>query len=213
MRVARRRVWGLCLWLLACAGGMRTAASAEPLDDARALYRQRRYAEARVLLEPLAAAEPANPPACYFLGMTLLRAGGPSSLDSARTWLGRAVRLAPKNGTYLSDYAGVCLLMADRDNSFSLAIEGSHAMERAVALDPGDLDARDGLMRFYAKAPWPLGDPEKALLQAAEIAKRDPKRGASAYLAIAAVFEKAGRRQLALSATKAAQDLASGPAH
>ncbi len=36
----------------------------------------------------------------------------------------------------------------------------------------------------------------------------DPRRGAAAYLAIAAIFEKDGRKQEALSAAQAAQALA-----
>jgi tetratricopeptide (TPR) repeat protein len=67
-------------------------------------------------------------------------------------------------------------------------------------------------LRFYAKAPWPLGDADKALAQAAEIARRDPKRGLAAYQALTALFEKAGDKQEALSAAQAAQKLAPAPA-
>jgi hypothetical protein len=44
-------------------------------------------------------------------------------------------------------------MMADRDSSFSLAMEGRDAMARAIAENPADLGACEGLMRFYAKAP------------------------------------------------------------
>ena len=63
-----------------------------------------------------------------------------------------------------------------------------------------------------AKAPWPIGDSGKAMEQAAEIAKRDAKRGAAAYRDIAGIFEKAGRADLALSAEREAQRLAPGKA-
>jgi hypothetical protein len=63
-------------------------------------------------------------------------------------------------------------------------------------------------MRFYAQAPWPLGSAAKARSLADHIAKLDPKRGTSAYLTIAAIFAKDGRKQDARSATQAAQSLA-----
>ncbi len=194
------------LALLVCTG----TALAGPLDDARALYGRGRYPEARDLLQAVTSAEPSNAVAAYFLGMSLFRIPGPASLDGAHTWLGRAVKLDPGNAHYLAQYAGVCLLLADRDHSFLLALEGRDDMERVIQANPADLEAREGLMRFYAKAPWPLGDAGKALAQAAEIAHRDPARGRTAYLALASGFEKGGQHADALSATRAAQSLAQG---
>lgn len=198
---------GCRLPLLAAVIGLIPAAGASPAGDAAALYRQKKYAEARAILEPLAASEPANAEALYYLGMVFSRQGGPAGLDSARLWLGKAVKLAPANMSYLADYAGVCLMMADRDSSFSLALEGRDAMARAVEGDPANIGACDGLMQFYAKAPWPLGNGSRALELAAHIAKLNPRRGVAAYLAIAAIFDKAGRAQDALLATQAARDL------
>jgi tetratricopeptide (TPR) repeat protein len=189
------------------------SAGAAPVDDAAALFRQKKYPEARAILEPIASAEPANAAASYWLGMVLLRQGGPTGLDSARLWLGRALKLDPDNETYQADYAGVCLLMADRDNSFSLALEGRDGMVRAIAAKPSDIAACEGLMRFYAKAPWPLGNAIRARSLADHIAKLDPRRGAAAYLAIAAIFEKDGRKQESLSAAQAAQALAQDHPH
>jgi tetratricopeptide (TPR) repeat protein len=209
MRAGRTPALVLGLPLLAAAlGALAPALGASPIGDAVALYGQKRYAEAKAILEPLAAAEPSNAAASYYLGMAFLRLGGPSSLDSSRLWLGRALKLSPDNEGYLADYAGVCMMMADRDNSFSLAMEGRDAMSRAVAANPADLGACEGLMRFYAKAPWPLGNPERALALAAQIAKADPKRGLAAYRSIQATFERNGRADDAQSASLAAQSLA-----
>jgi tetratricopeptide (TPR) repeat protein len=171
-------------------------------------FNMKRYAEARALLEPLAQVEPANPEAAYFLGMAFLRAGGPGGLDSAKVWLGKAVKLSPENAGYLAEYAGVCLRMADRDNSFSLALEGRDAMTRAIEANPGDLEARDGLMQFYAKAPWPLGSVTKAFEMAAEIARRDANAGIASYRTMAAILDSLGNKQEARSALQAAQSLA-----
>jgi tetratricopeptide (TPR) repeat protein len=188
--------------------GFSAAVDAAPVDDAAALYRQKRFSEAKAILEPVAAAEPSNARADYLLGMSDLRLGGPAALDQARSLLARALRLAPGNENYLAEYSGVCLLLADRDNSFSLAMEGRDGMTRAFAANPADLEAAEGLMRFYAKAPWPLEDPDKALALAAQIARADPRRGLSAYRSLQATFERKGRAEKAISASKAAQSLA-----
>jgi Flp pilus assembly protein TadD len=205
--MAGLRARWVILALLACPA---PAAWAAPIDDGRALFRQKKYAEAAAVLGPLAAAEPSNADAAYFLGMSYLRRGGPGSLDSARLWLGRATVLAPNNAGYLGDYAGATLLMAERDNSLQLAMEGRNAMRRAIDADPTNIEACEGLMRFYAEAPFPLGSSTRALALAARIAKLDPKRGAAAYLSIAAQFEKDGRKREALAASQAAQSLAPG---
>ena len=207
MTVSRARAPGLCFGLLAGIIACTVARSA-PLDEGRALFRQKRYAEARAVLEPAVAADPANAAASYFLGMAILRAGGPGALDASKVLLGKSAKLEPANAGYLADYAGVCLLLADRNDSLGLALEGSRDMARAIEMNPDDMEARDGLMQFYAKAPWPLGNSVKALSLAAEIAKRDPKRGLAAYQAIAALFERRGLHEAALAAGRAAQSLA-----
>ncbi len=204
MRVAGIAALGLCLPFLAAELG------ASPVGDAAALFGQKRYAEAKAALEPVVASEPSNAEASYYLGMSLLRLGGPTSLDASRPWLAKANKLEPDNEGYLADYAGVCLLLADRDSSFSLALEGRDAMTRAIAANPSDLAACEGLMRFYAKAPWPLGNADRALALAAQIARADPKRGAAAYRAIQGTFERGGRAAEAQAAAKAAQSLAPG---
>jgi tetratricopeptide (TPR) repeat protein len=183
---------------------------ATPLADAVSLFKKKRYAEAKALLEPLASAQPPNPSACYYLALTVQEIGGPKALDSALVLLGTATRLDPENEVYLAEYGGVCLLLAGRDSSFSMALEGRNAMSRAIEQDPADLDAREGLMTFYAQAPWPLGDADKAFEQARAIGARDPRRGAAAYRTIAAIFQKDGRTERAESAGKEAQNLARG---
>jgi predicted Zn-dependent protease len=203
---------GLCL-LAGISLGLTPALAAASLADAEALYNAKHYAEARAILEPLVAAEPSNAAASFFLGMTCLRAGGPTALDSARLWLGKAIKLAPDDESYLAEYSGVCLLMADRDSSFSLALEGRDGMVRAIDENPGDIEAMEGLMRFYAKAPWPLGDSTKALGLAGDIAAKDPKKGADAYKALAATFTSGGHAPEAAAAARAAQSLAAAHPH
>jgi Tfp pilus assembly protein PilF len=54
--------------------------------------------------------------------------------------------------------------------------------ERAVRIDPNNLDARLALVEYYSMAPRYLGGSlQKAQQQAEEIRKRDPKAGQSAF--------------------------------
>ena len=214
MRRAKNSLPLVVLCLLGAASvGICPWAGATPLADAKALYNAKKYPEARLILEPLAAAEPNNSSAAFYLGMTLYRQGGAASLDSAKLWLGKAVKLAPDDSGFLAEYAGVCLLMADRDSSFSLALEGRDGMTRAIAENPDDFEAREGLMRFYAKAPWPLGDTPRAFQMAAYIAAKDPRRGADDYRSLADTLRKAGHADDANSASKLAQSLAPAQPH
>jgi cytochrome c-type biogenesis protein CcmH/NrfG len=142
--------------------------------------------------EPPVAADPANAAACYHLGMAIRHRGDGRSLDDAVVWLGKAVALAPDDETYLADYGGTCLELADKNRSFDFAIRGRDAMEKAIRLNPGDLDAREGLMRFYAQAPWPLGSDSLARIQAGEIGRRNPVRGLRAWIRLGRIHERAG---------------------
>jgi tetratricopeptide (TPR) repeat protein len=179
------------LLLLALAG---PASADSGLEAAVRLYDARQYPEAQADLERLTAARPGDAAAAYYLGMTLRHRGDPRALDDAVAWLEKAVALAPANSTYLGDYGGTCLELADRHHSFSFATRGRNAMEKAVALDPGNLEARQGLMQFYARAPWPLGSVTRARTQADEILRRDPLRGRRAFLGLGRALEKAGNR-------------------
>ncbi len=183
--------------LLALAGALR----ADPaLDRAVALYTARQYPEAEAALQGIVGAAPQDAAACYYLGMALRHRGDSRARDDAVTWLAKAVALAPANATYLGDYGGTCLELADQHHSFSFATRGRNAMEKAIALDPNNLEARQGLMQFYARAPWPLGSAERARSQADEILRRDPARGLRTFLNLGRSLEKAGNRASARDA-------------
>ena len=160
------------------------AALAAPLDDAVALYRAKRYPEARAALATLTAAEPKNAAACYYYGMTLRLRGDSTALEDAAPWLAKAAELEPTNATYLADFGGTSLQLAGKTRSVSAATRGRDAMVRSLELNPDNLDAREGLLQFYAQAPWPIGSSSKAADQAAEIAKRDPVRGLLAQVTV-----------------------------
>lgn len=150
--------------------------AAEPLDDAVALYTAGKYAEAKLLLERIALGEPKNAKACYYLGMALRQQPGAAALNSALPWLQKASELEPTNADYLSDFGAALLQLAAARRSWTAAAHGRDAMEKALRLDPSDIDTRHGLFEFYLQAPWPLGSRAKAAAHLAEIAKLDRVR-------------------------------------
>ena len=168
------------------------------------LYLAQRYSEATKALMAVVAKEPSNATACYYLGMSLRHRGDAAARDAASPWLEKAVKLAPGNADFLADYAGNCLELAGEHRSFSFAIRGRDAMEKAIALNPGDLQARYGLMRFYAQAPWPLGSSGRAFDQADEIGRRDPARGLRALIWLGQYFAGKRERATAIRAYKGA---------
>lgn len=151
-------------------------AAATPLDDAIALYKEKRFPEARANLEKLTAAEQQNATACHYLGLTLLDGNDPALQENAIAWLGKAVQLDPDNVTYLFAYGEASLKFARKNRSLGAANRGRDALEKIVRLDPAHLDAREELYQFYQTAPWPIGSSVKASAHLEEIRKRDPDR-------------------------------------
>lgn len=91
-------------------------------------------------------------------------------------WLGRAY--------------GVQVLNASVLRQPSLARRTRASFERAVELDPDNLDARAGLMQYYLRAPGIVGGSvEKARQQVAEVRRRNPYRGGQ----LAATVERRGK--------------------
>ena len=80
-----------------------------------------------------------------------------------------------------------------------LAKKAKSALERAVELDPNNIEARFGLVDYYIIAPGFMGgSEEKALAQAAEIRKRDSLAGHRAMARIYARQKKpdAARKEM-----------------
>jgi tetratricopeptide (TPR) repeat protein len=151
--------------------------AASDFDAAMGHFKAKRFADAREAFRKIVAAEPANAAACHFLGRAITAARNDNAAyEEALAWLAKAVELQPRNAIYHGIYGGTSLQYARRTNSVSAATKGREAMEKAVALDPGYLDAREGLFQFYQRAPWPIGSSAKAAAHLEEIRKRDPDR-------------------------------------
>lgn len=164
------------LVLSATIAGAAVAATSADFETAKAHFHARRFAEARAGFEKIVAAEPKNAAAHHLLGRTIASRNNNASMEEALKWLGKAVELEPANVIYLGIFGGTSLQYARRSNSLGAATRGRDAMEKAVALDPGYLEAREGLIQFYQRAPWPLGSNAKAAAHLEEVRKRDPDR-------------------------------------
>jgi len=170
----------LIVLLIVAITGLRgaSASGTEPtgkeLQAAISLFNAKRYPEARPLLEKIVGADSKNAAAYHYLGRTIAARGDTAALEESLGWLAKAVELEPKNAIYLGIFGGTSLQVAARTNSLSAAKKGRDAMEKALAIDPDYVEAREGLFQFYERAPWPFGSGAKAKVQLEEIRKRNP---------------------------------------
>ena len=169
----------LRLLLLLPFGAAALWAGDNPAEQARTLYAAKRYPEARAVLEKLVAAEPNNAEAHYYLGDLAEKRG---DMDEAVKQYEQATTLAPKNVHYLLDLAGAYGASAQKASMlFKLgpAKKCGECLEKAVALEPDNLEARQARFSFYRAAPGFVGGGhDKAAAEAEEIRKRDPILGA-----------------------------------
>jgi tetratricopeptide (TPR) repeat protein len=171
---------------------------AAPLDAQRPelapavqLFDRGQFAEAKPLFVAAAQRDPRNAEAHYYLGRVAMHDG---ALADATRALERATALDATRSVYFEWLGNAYGLQARRANVLKqagLARKTIGAWDRAVALDPGNLDARANRMQYYLEAPGFLGGSEdKAVAEAAEIRRRDPYRGA---LATAVLHERKKR--------------------
>jgi tetratricopeptide (TPR) repeat protein len=140
------------------------------------------YEEAQRCLAAHVAKWPADAVALSYLGRTCFerRQAGP-----AIDWLQRAVARDPGRSDvhdWLGRAYGIAAERAALVRQLELAVKARREFERAVALDPANLDAVEDLIEFQAQAPPLLGGSlDKALMHAADLERRDPLRGRLAH--------------------------------
>lgn len=150
------------------------------------LYTQRKPQEAQKAFEALAAASPNDANIQFYLGRLALQRG---DQEKAVGYLEKAVALAPLDSRMqlrLGDAYGLTAQKAGLFSKMSWAGKCRTAYEKAVALDPNNIDARWSLMEYCRQAPGIAGGGnDKALAQAIEIKKLNLDRG---RIAVASVY-------------------------
>ncbi len=152
------------------------------------LFNQRKTGEAQRAFEALASAEAKHAETQFYLGRLALQR---DDYELAVSLFEKAVALSPNDSRFhhrLGDAYGRSAQKASLFSQMGLAKKCRTSYEKAVELDPKNIDARFGLLGFYQAAPGLVGGGiDKAHAQAAEIHKLDPRRGrqatASLYIA------------------------------
>ncbi len=181
----------LLLLLLLTAAIAQAAVSPEKIENVRRLLRDGKVAAAESAANALIAANPAEAEAYALLASVSVAKGDP---DAAIAAAEKAAELAPASGDYqrqLGDAYGFAAQKAGMLSKMGLAKKCGAAYEKAVALDPANLDARSSLLGYYQNAPSMMGGGmDKAHAQAAEIRKLDANRGRLAYATLYAADKK-----------------------
>jgi len=166
--------------------GAVAAGADTPLDPAIQLFQAGRYAEAHKTFAAYAAAHPKDVDGAYWTGRALL---GMRDADKAIDWLEKAAKLGPRRSDVflaLGRAYGRAAQEASLLRKPGLAKNARAAWDKAVALDPGNLEARGDLVQYHIMAPGFMGgDVDEARRQADEIGKRDAVQGAIARATIA----------------------------
>lgn len=172
------------------------ATTALGLDPAQAvrihdLVRHRQFPEAQAELEQIVAANPRDAEAQYRLGKVRLDRG---QLEDSVRALETATSLAPGNSDYyrvLGDAYGISAQRAGLFAKLGFARKCKAAYDKAVALDPKNINARWSVMEYCRQAPAIVGGGmDGAYTQAAEIRKLDARRGIAAYAMLYATEKK-----------------------
>jgi tetratricopeptide (TPR) repeat protein len=155
--------------------GATYALAASPLDQARELYQRTDYEAALRLLRPL----PQQDAATYHLtGMCYYMQGDPKK---AGDFFQKAVALRPGESDYHL-WLGRAFGRRAETSSFltapGYAARARDSFEKAVQLDPRNMDAISDLFEYYLDAPGFLGGGlDRASKLAARMAEVDPAEG------------------------------------
>jgi tetratricopeptide (TPR) repeat protein len=176
----------VCASLL-LAGSPLDAQVSRPIDRGIRHFESREFAEAKRVLLPLAEQNPRDARAAFYVGQVYRHEG---NADRAVEWLERAVRIEPGSAEYHLHLAGALGDKAQRSNVARQAIYArrirSH-LEEALRLDPQNLEARFGMVQFYAVAPGMVGgNKQRARQEAEQLRRHSPYRGA---LAMGFIYE------------------------
>jgi len=138
-----------------------------------------------------------GPGAAAFAAMT--RAWSAGDLDAALKAADKVLAAEPQNVTYLNAIGGLYCEQAGKANvltKMSWAGKCRGTWERALVIDPKNIDIRFNLIQYYAMAPGIAGGGMgKAKAQANAVAALDPVRGEVAWGNIARSEKQLGEAE------------------
>lgn len=138
-----------------------------------------------------------GPGAAAFAAMR--RAWAAGNLDAAIEQADKVLKAEPQNVVYLNAIGGLFCEKAQQANLFtkkSWAGKCHGTWEKALVIDPKNIDIRFNLIQYYAQAPAIVGGGiDKAKAQATEIAALDPVRGEIAWGNIARSEKQPGEAE------------------
>ena len=156
--------------------------------DGVRLFEAGKYKEAKTVFEPAFKANTRDAAAAFYLGRIALEE---RKNERAAEYFETATKLDPKSTTYylwLGRAYGREAQQANVLRQPGLAKRTKSAWERAIELDPDNLDARSDLIQYYVQAPGFLGgSTSKAIEQAEAIRERNALRG---FLELGALYER-----------------------
>jgi tetratricopeptide (TPR) repeat protein len=178
----------LTVALIALAAGVSVRLGAQCAPATQRLVTDRKFDEARAQVQALLKQNGSDDAAMDCMGRILL---DNDKSGEAVDWLEKAVKANDRSAQHhlwLGNALGTEAQKASKFRQPFLARRVKAEFERAVALDPNLVDARNGLVSFYSMAPGVMGgDMNKAKEQAAEIGKLNPMRG---HFAMANIYAR-----------------------
>jgi predicted Zn-dependent protease len=153
-------------------------AQSAAFDTGIAHYNARRWPEAHAFFAAATKAQPKSAEAACWYGKTLMAENKPGD---AEDWFEKAADLDPRSSEYQLWLARAIGMQAQRANVLRqpfLARRTKAAVDKAIALDAGNIEAREMRWQFYSMAPGIMGGgDDKAREEAAEIMRRNRYRG------------------------------------
>lgn len=171
--------------------------------EAKKLFEAENYEAAKNQFVAIWKNDPSHHQASYFLGRTLIQL---KDYDGAIKQLKKSKKALAKDADFHYWYGQAYRHKLQATNNFLekgvLAPKTKDAFEKAVALNPEHIEARNSLFNYYMSAPAIAGgSTKKAFVQVEEIKRRDPIVGhqvAAQYYQKKKEFAKAEQELLAL---------------
>jgi len=178
--MTRRWITGtIALVMIALVAGCGGKASAPAVSDGVRMFEAQDYDGARAYYENQLAGAPGDATAHYYLGRIAM---AQAHYDDAVEQMKAAVEAAPENADnhfwLAMAYASQIQNTKDFMEQGRIAPLMKASVDKAVELDPENLDAREFLAQYLFNAP-PIvgGDPVKGWEQVEFVKQHDPKRG------------------------------------